>query len=174
LEHLQPRDLPAARFRELTAWLAARSGRINEQFRPFMFERELRELMLVVTADPADVATLDRLAERAVQAGLMDRAAEFRRKKSEIGQHRARYQELYSRNQPYRDAVEMARLAGQLGRRFEAKAFLTIALAVEPKRHDLRGELDTLEKYRDAVNESTTPLATVLAPDLARADPASR
>jgi enediyne biosynthesis protein E4 len=174
LEHLQPRHLSAPRFRELAAWLAARSGRINEHFRPFMLEREIRELMLVVAVAPADVATLERLAERAVQAGRLNQAAEFRRKKSEIDQHRTRYQELFKRKQPYRDAVEMARLAQQLGRRFEAKAFLTIALAVDPKRDDLRGELDALDKYRDAVDESKTPLATLLAPDLARAEPATR
>ena len=46
-------------------------------------------------------------------------------KKAEIDRLRARYEKLYDRNQPIRDAEEMARLAEQLGRQFEARVFLT-------------------------------------------------
>jgi len=56
----------------------------------------------------------------------------------------ARYRELHDRNQPFRDAVELARLAEQLGRRFEARAFLTIAILEDPAREDLRHDLERL------------------------------
>ena len=56
-------------------------------------------------------------------------------------QIRARYQKLNERKQPIRDAQEMARLAGQLGREFEARAFLTIAIAEDPDRADLKSAL---------------------------------
>ncbi len=56
----------------------------------------------------------------------------------------ARYRELHARQQPYRDAVEAAHLAEQLGRRFEARAFLTIALMEEPAREDLQHNLERL------------------------------
>ena len=75
--------------------------------------------------------------------------------------------------QPYRDAMEMGRLAEQLGRRFEAKAFLTIALTVDPKRNDLRVYFDTLAHTREVVNESAIPLASLLAPDLSGTDSSS-
>jgi len=173
LAHIPVSDFPVARFRGLEAWLAARSAKVDKNFRALMQERELRELLLVIAADPTDVTALNRLTERAIQEGRQGSVVELRRKKTEIELLRARYHELYSRNQPYRDAIEMAGLAGKLGRRFEAKAFLTIALAVDPKRDDLRGELAALEQYRNAVDDSATPMATLLAPDLARADPAS-
>ncbi len=169
LEHLYPGDLPPARFRELAAWLAARAGRTNEAFRPFMLEWELRELKLALAADPANIAILDRLTERAVQGRRPDKAAEFRDKKSEIQRLRARYQELYNRNQPYRDAAEMSQIALQLGHSFEGRALLTIALAVDPKRDDLRGQLETFGKDREVGNESAPSLAVILAADLARA-----
>jgi hypothetical protein len=75
--------------------------------------------------------------------------------------------------QPYRDAVEMGRLAEQLGRRFEAKAFLTIALTVDRKREDLRAYFDTLVHAREVVNESAIALASLLAPDLSGTDSSS-
>jgi enediyne biosynthesis protein E4 len=174
LDHLPACEMPSSRFRGLTAWLAAQTARTNDDVRELMLVKELRALLLVTALDPADFAALDRLIERAVEEGRADRAAELRGKKAEIEHLRARYQELYKRNQPYRDAVEMGRLAEQLGRRFEAKVFLTIALAVDPKRDDLRTDLDTLDKYREAIGESAAPVAELLGPDLTRANPASR
>ena len=49
-------------------------------------------------------------------------------------QIKARYQKRYERNQPLRDAIEMARLAEQLGRWFEARVFLAVATVVDPDR----------------------------------------
>jgi enediyne biosynthesis protein E4 len=168
LEHLPVRDFLVAKYRTLAAWLVARGARIDRDFRELLLDKELNELRLALVADPADVATLDRLIELAVQSGRPEQA-ELRRKKTEIGELRARYQELYNRNQPYRDAVEMARLAMRLSHWFEAKAFLTVAIAVEPKRDDLRGELEMLARRRENIDDSTTPLATLLGPDLNRA-----
>ncbi len=67
----------------------------------------------------------------------------------------ARYRELHDRQQPFRDAVEAARLAEQLGRRFEARAFLTIAIEEEPTREDLQHNLERL---------SATPATVVRTP----------
>ncbi len=55
-----------------------------------------------------------------------------------------RYRELYGRNQPARDAEEMASLAERLGHRFEAILYLTAAVAEDPDRADLRGHLHRL------------------------------
>ena len=61
----------------------------------------------------------------------------------------ARYEKLYQRNQPSRDAAEMARLAEQLGRRFEAEVFLTVAIAVDTDRDDLRSDLSRLKLHAE-------------------------
>ena len=121
----------------MAAWLAARRGDA---------ESERRALERLVADDPADVPALDRLAELADRAGQPARAAEFRQKKAAIDPLATRYQSLYRRNQPRRDAAEMARLAEQLGRWFEARAFLTFAKTVEPDRDDLRSDLARLNR----------------------------
>jgi tetratricopeptide (TPR) repeat protein len=57
-----------------------------------------------------------------------------------------RYEQLFARKQPLRDAVEMARLAERLGRAFEARGFLTLAIADDPRREDLRRDLQRLSQ----------------------------
>ena len=42
----------------------------------------------------------------------------------------------------------MARLAEQLGRKFEARVFLTVAISDEPERDDLRQDLQRLMSQR--------------------------
>ena len=86
---------------------------------------------------------MPRLAEK---DGQPAQAAELRRKKAEIDRLQARYQKLYERKQPIRDAVEMAELAERLGRRFEARGFLTLAISDDPSRQDLRNVLERLSR----------------------------
>ena len=83
----------------------------------------------LLEVDPADLAALDQLTVIAERDGKLDRALAYRRRKAEIGRLQARYKTLYARNQTLRDAGEMATLAEQLGRPFEAKVFRTIAIA---------------------------------------------
>ena len=78
------------------------------------------------------------------QNGQAAEAAVLVGKKGEIELLQSRYQRLFDRRQPIRDAEEMARLAAQLGHRFEARAFGTVALAEEPDREDLRRDLERL------------------------------
>jgi hypothetical protein len=59
-----------------------------------------------------------------------ERAKELRRLLSEIETLGNRYLKLFERNQPLRDAAEMAQIAERIGRRFEAQAFRTVAAAV--------------------------------------------
>lgn len=121
--------------RRLNAWLARHRGDVDT---------ERRELDFLVAADPADVTALARLAELADKEGQPARAAELVRQQAESDRRLARYRALNDRKQPFRDAVELARLAEQLGRRFEARAFLTIALSEDPARDDLRRDLERL------------------------------
>ena len=118
--HLPASDIDSAELHRCNAWLAARE-------RDHAAER--RELELVVADEPADVAAIGRLAELARQHGEAVRAAELTSKRAKLERVRARYLELHERIQPIRDSAEMARLAEELGRRFEARAFATIATA---------------------------------------------
>ena len=106
-------------------------------------ERQALERLLAV--DPSDRSALDRLAQLAEQDGQEAQAAEIGHKKVEIDRLRARYEKRHDRKQPIRDAVEMAHLAEQLGRIFEARVFLTLAVSEDPERDDSEARTRTTE-----------------------------
>jgi hypothetical protein len=60
----------------------------------------------------------------------------------------------------------MAQLAWQLGRTFEARAFLTLALSERPEREDLRRDLARLSPGALSVAEHPQTLAEALAREL--------
>jgi tetratricopeptide (TPR) repeat protein len=153
-KHLPATEATPARVERWAAWLAARRGdRAAEH----------RALERLVAAAPADLPALDRLAVLDTQNGRTDLAAERRRQRAEIERLDARYRELYRRNQPRRDAVEMARLAQRLGYWFEARVFLTRAIAVQPERHDLGHELAGITRRVRMANRPGRTLADLLA-----------
>jgi hypothetical protein len=92
----------------------------------------------------------------------------LRRDKAEILRLQDRYQALDRRNQPIRDAAEMARVAEQLGQGFEARAFLTVAIAADPGRDDLQSNLARLERDADTITRPGLTLAEVASPKLGR------
>ena len=98
-----------------------------------MAKRSRRALEGVIAADPGDTPALERLIHVAERAGQRERATELVKQQAEAAHRRARYEALYDRSQPIRDAVEMAALAHGLGRRFEARVFLTLALSAAPE-----------------------------------------
>jgi enediyne biosynthesis protein E4 len=154
LAHLPAAESNPAQLHRLDAWLSSKRGDV---------ETERRELERLLMADPADGAALDRLAQLAEKDGQPARAAELTRKKAEIDRLRTRYEKLYDRKQPIRDSVEMARLAEQLGREFEARAFLTMAISEDPKREDLRRDLTRLSPSQERFTHRGQTLAEVLA-----------
>jgi thioredoxin-like negative regulator of GroEL len=137
LKHLPAQSATPAEIHRLSAWLAAACGDI---------ERETRELATGVAESPEDFEALERLErlERGKGSGTI--GVDWPRRRAQIERDQSRYRELYRRNQPARDAEEMARLAERLGHRFEATVFLTAALADEPDRDDLREAKNRLEK----------------------------
>ncbi len=154
LEHLPAEESTPAQVRSLVAWLAAKRGDA---------QTEARALQRLITVDPANVAALDRLAELEVREGKLTDVSELRRKRTEIDRLQARYRELYLRNQPARDAAEMARLANQLGQWFEAKAFLTVAVAVDSDRVEFRNDLARLKPAAGVRVEPGPTLAEAVA-----------
>lgn len=155
VEHLPSEEWnPEASYR-LIAWLAQRRGDTTS---------EVRALEHLADAAPADLNVLDRLTRLVAREGQQARVEELRRKRAELQQLETRRLLLFRRNQPLRDAAEMARLAERLGYGFEAKGFLTVALDVEPERVDLRKDLD---RHKDRERIADQQRGT-LAADLAR------
>jgi tetratricopeptide (TPR) repeat protein len=149
ITHLPDAYWTPARRHQLSAWLASARG--DE-------EAERRELGRLLTLDPANLAAIDRLADLAEKDRQTARVAELRRTRGEVDALRARYGKLHHRKQPLRDAIEMAGLAEKLGRRFEARAFLTLAISEDPGRQDLRAGLRRLggSTANDASGMATT------------------
>ena len=137
LKRLPAQPATAAEVHRLSAWFAVACGDI---------ESERRELASLITEAPEDFEALERLEKLEQPEAAKWVAAGLRRRRAEVERDQARYRELYRRNQPARDAEEMARLADRLGHRFEAIVFLTAALADEPDRADLRSALHHIEE----------------------------
>jgi hypothetical protein len=154
LKHLPAAEATLAQVDRLKAWLAANRRDVAT---------ERRELERLLAVDPADRTALDRLAQLAEIDGQPAQAFELRRRKAEIDRLRSRYEKLHERNQPIRDAVEMAHLAEQLGRWFEARVFLTLAISADPDREDLRHDLARLGPSPARVAHHGRTLAELLA-----------
>jgi tetratricopeptide (TPR) repeat protein len=157
LRHLAAGESTQAQIHKLAAWFAAQRGNV---------ESERRALERLIVADPTDFLALERLAALAAKSGQRDRSVELRHRKTEIEKLMARYQQLHRRHQPNRDAAEMARLAEQLGQLFEARAFLTVAVAIDPGRDDLRRDLARLDQHISAIESRGRTLADIPASDL--------
>jgi enediyne biosynthesis protein E4 len=157
LKHLPAEMGAPALVPRLSAWFAARRGDAAA---------EQRALEHVVEIDPADLPARDRLIELALHHGQPARAAELRRQAAEIDELKALYHQRFERNQPLRDGALMAGIARRLGREFEARAFLTVAIAVDPGRNDLRRELETLDHRAGSRYQAGGSLADVIEREL--------
>ena len=156
LAHLPAELSTPAQVQKLSAWFAVGRGDV---------ESEQRALERLIVADPSDLVALDRLTELAVRNGMPNYAGELRSAKTKIEKIMARYLQLHKRNQPSRDAAEMARLAELLGQWFEAKAYLTVAIAADPDRVDLTRDLARLDERNDTKSGSGRTLAQLVAPE---------
>jgi enediyne biosynthesis protein E4 len=154
LAHLPAAESDPAQRLRLRAWLAHERGDVPA---------ERRELERLLAEDPADQIALDRLARLAEQGGQPARAAEWLRRRAEIDRLKARYERLFDRTQPFRDAVEMAHLAERLGRAFEARGFLAVATSEHPDREDLRRDLERLSRSRGRLARRGDTLAEAIA-----------
>ena len=112
----------------INAWVARRRGDLA---------KESSELEQFLSITPGDISCLDRLIELHQKAERTADAAEVMTRKKNVVDLMSRYLELNRRKQPIRDAEEMARIAEQLGRRFEALGYSTIAESQEPARSDM-------------------------------------
>ncbi len=166
LEHLPAAESSPVQVRRVAAWLAAREGRP---------ESERRALERLIELAPTDGTAIDRLASLAGPDDSQGRVEELRRCDAETRRLDARFRELYRRNQPIRDAAELGHLAERLGRPFEAEAFLTLAVAANPDRAELRGELARVVRAngdaRRALDVPGLTLGRAVAAELEAAGP---
>ena len=161
LKHLPAARANPAQVENLAAWFAAQSGDA---------EAERRHLERLIAADPTDFAAADRLINLYVTTNQPDAATALRHRNDEIVQIQARYAKLVKRHQPHRDATELARLAAQIGRRFETRAFLTIALDSAPDNASIRRDLARLAATANPFADSTGTLDDLIARQLASGD----
>ena len=152
--HIPAADSTPAQLHRVSAWLFSHQGDMAS---------ERLELERLVAVDPGDLTALDRLIRLAEHDRQPDRAAQLCREKTAIEGVRARYEKLYDRKQPIRHAVEMASLAERLGRTFEARAFLTLAIAEDPEREGPRRDLARLLHSPPAIAAHAQTLAEALA-----------
>jgi tetratricopeptide (TPR) repeat protein len=121
--HLSASGIPRARILATQAWLAARDCAREA-------ERSALEAILVL--EPANDATLERLADLAAEAGEPRTVAEMRRRKAAADAARERYSRLINVPEMAPHAVEFGRTAEAIGRWFEAKTWWAIAARRDP------------------------------------------
>lgn len=134
----------------LQAWFAAHHGDLVA---------EKRALKTLLAADPDQPAVIERLA-------VLGASPTKSPNETELETLKARCRRLFDRNQPGRDAPELARIAEQLGHWFEARAFWTIAQATGWPVADLPATIARL-KARENLRRTeslTGSLADQLAP----------
>ena len=136
MTHLPGVASRSAEQHRINAWLAGHRGD---------FAKERSELELLLAADPGDLSALDRLIDLHKKGGQPALAAEVFQNRNAVRELLDRYMILHGRKQPIRDAEELGRIAEQLGRGFEARGFLTIAVFQEPGRKDLREKLRSFD-----------------------------
>jgi enediyne biosynthesis protein E4 len=136
MTHLPRVALVPVEQHRMSAWLAGHRGD---------FAKERSELELLLAADPGDLSAFDRLIDLHKKEGHLALAAQVFQNRNAVSELLRRYLMLHGRKQPIRDAEELGRIAEQLGRRFEARGFLTIAVFQEPGRKDLREKLRTFD-----------------------------
>jgi tetratricopeptide (TPR) repeat protein len=161
IAHIPAEVIPPGRVLALRAWFANR--RCDQDAERCAWEQ-------LAEADRGDTAALERLAELAIRAGRADRAAEFRRRKAERDRTLHHYRNLIKDGRLERDALEMARLAEALGRRFQARAFFTLAARRQPASPEIKAALARLGPSRPTIDSPGQTLADLLADEFGPAD----
>ena len=155
----------------LRAWLAV------QRHEP---AAERSALVQLIAVEPGNTQALDRLAALAIQDGQADRAATFRRRQEEILRDKERYRRFMIEDRstiPRDELHERAGLAERLGRWYEAREWLSLALERDPGDRLAHEALDRLARDErisdppapprsallDILRESEGPAATATA-----------
>ena len=154
--HLPGSANPRSDALALRAWLAAQCGERA-------LEREALDTL--VSLEPTDTAAIERLATLAAIDGEKAKATELRRKKDAIDAATDRYRALISEPDLATRAVELARYAEQIGRRFDARAWWKLAVRRDPTvDQDAAAALARLSKTDAQVETTAGTLADLTDP----------
>ncbi|RUL84906.1 FG-GAP-like repeat-containing protein [Tautonia sociabilis] len=123
LRRLGPGGLSRSRALAVRAWFASKRGDPDA-------ERAVLERWIEL--EPSNQSALERLIGLAVATGQLDRAAELRRRKSELDLAFETYRGLIGRGTSPGRAAELARTAEALGRRQEAAAWWRLHQSYAP------------------------------------------
>ena len=121
LAHLPADRFTAAGVLEIRAWFAAQEGRIDE-------ERHALEQLIALR--PGDTQALDRLATLAARSGQSAQATALRTRKDGVDRVKARYFRLLEPGTKASRYTELAGLAEELGRGFEAARLVVSGITV--------------------------------------------
>jgi hypothetical protein len=131
LEYLSPELVAPTEVLALRAWFAARAGDAAE---------ERRALARLVASAPGSLASLDRLAGLALQAGEPEESARLRQRKAELDQILESYSTRLFQPDPAAGAKQLALWAELLGRHFDARGWWTLANRRDPTLSTARAE----------------------------------
>ncbi|MFO0960628.1 MAG: FG-GAP-like repeat-containing protein [Isosphaeraceae bacterium] len=159
LRHLGAADFPADERLAWQAWLASRRGDADA---------ERRALETLVDRWPGRTRELDRLAELEWADGRPERVAELRARKADADRLKERYLRMLEDRAIEPDAfAELGRLAGSLGRTFEAEGWWTLAIRQADNTEEAR---KALARLRERPAEPPSPSGTTLAQALGVAE----
>ena len=120
----------------------------------------------MIASDPGNIVALERLAVLAVGAGQTERAARFRRRKSELDQAKQRYEHLIKDDALTSHTPELARLAETLGYRFKSLALWTLAAQRSPNDREAQTALLRLASVEEPSAGTGRTLLEILAADI--------
>jgi predicted Zn-dependent protease len=154
LEHVAAGALNEAQTLKVHAWYARESqDPANER----------RFLTQLIAMDPGQSSALARLAELTSQTGEVREAERLRRKKTELDAAFDRYVRLYREDRYVEHLDELAKLAEQLGRWFEAHAFWELAQLTSVSNAEAKHALARLDSRGLAPARAEGSLADRLA-----------
>ena len=124
IAHLPAQRLSRTELLALRAWFAARDGQVDQ---------ERIALEKLIDHAPADTQALERLAVLTAESGQADRATELRRRKAGIDRAKEQYTDLLlASDKAITRFPELASLAEELGRDFEARGWWFLASRQQP------------------------------------------
>jgi Tfp pilus assembly protein PilF len=156
--HLPTAGLSRSKLLALRAWLAARSA---------VPRAERSALEELIQLEPADTASIERLADLAAQSGEKVKVAALRRRKAAIEAAIDQYKQLVNHAELAPLAAELARKAEPIGRRYDAKSWWRIALgrdaSLEPEAARAQARLAKAEPPTVAAQGTVAELLEPLA-----------
>jgi tetratricopeptide (TPR) repeat protein len=161
LFHLPASLEPDTRVPALRAWRAALAGDR---------EAERQALRALIDLDAANASALERLATLEHDAGRGVEAARLRKMRDALEEARTAYIQGLASARPADHALELAALAGRLGRRFDAARWAELGAATgTAPGHSARGNSRTTIAAAAPTGDTRSPTLADLLPEFSKA-----